>query len=109
VTESDVRAVPVGSDEFFATLERDKGFKRVTIAAKAGDTIESIGKRFDVSARTMERINRRARGDVLKPGESVVVYVPNTMAAPAGGGTTASNDPIPNGPLPVPPLPDLLP
>jgi membrane-bound lytic murein transglycosylase D len=109
VTESDVRAVPVGSDEFFATLERDKGFKRVTIAAKAGDTIESIGKRFDVSARTMERINRRARGDVLKPGEAVVVYVPNTMAAPAASGTTASNDPIPNGPLPAPPLPDLLP
>jgi membrane-bound lytic murein transglycosylase D len=108
VPESEVRVLAVGSDEFFASLERDRGFKRVTIAARAGDTIESIGKRFDVSARTMERINRRPRGEALKAGDPVVVYVPSSVAGP-GLGATASNMPQPNGPLPVPPVPDLLP
>jgi membrane-bound lytic murein transglycosylase D len=110
VPESDVRVLAVGSDEFFASLEHDKGFKRVTLAAREGDTLESIGKRFDVQPRTMERINRRPRGDTLKPGDAVVVYVPTNVAAPASSNAlTASNEPIPNGPLPAPPLPDLLP
>lgn len=110
VSESDVRVLAVGSDEFFASLERDRGFKRVTVAAREGDTLESIGKRFEVQPRTMERINRRPRGDTLRPGAAVVVYVPNNIAAPAGANApTASNEPMPNGPLPAPPLPDLLP
>jgi len=108
--ESDVRVLAVGSDEFFASLERDKGFRRVTVAAREGETLESIGKRFDVPPRAMERVNRRARGDVLRRGDPVVVYVPNSVAPPADAGAlTASNQPLPNGPLPTPPLPDLLP
>lgn len=110
VSESEVRVLSVGSDEFFAVLERDKGFKRVTVIARTGDTLESIGKRFDVHPRTMERINRRPRGDTLKPGEPVVVYVPANIASPASANApTAANEPTPNGPLPAPPLPDLLP
>jgi membrane-bound lytic murein transglycosylase D len=109
VPESEVQVVAVGSDEFFAALEHDKGFKRITMTAKAGDTIESIGKRFDVPARTMERINRRGRGDVLKAGETVVVYVPNNVAVPNASGPSATTEPVPNGPLPAPPVPDLLP
>lgn len=108
--ENDVHVLPVGSDEFFAMMERDRGFKRITVTARAGDTIEAIGKRFDVPAKTMERVNRRGRTDALKGGEKVVVYVPSTMPAPAGAaGATASNAPAPNGPLPQPPVPDLLP
>jgi membrane-bound lytic murein transglycosylase D len=109
VSESDVRVVAVGSEEFFAALEHDKGVKRVTVVAKAGDTVEAIGRRFDVSARTMERVNHQNRGHVLKAGETVVVYVPNSVAAPGGAGPTAVNEPVPNGPLPAPPVPDLLP
>jgi len=99
----------VGSDEFFAAMERDRGFKRVTVTVRAGDTLESIGKRFDVPVKTMERVNRRGRSDALKPGETVVVYAPAGVAAPSGGGVTASNAPTPLGPLPAPPVPDLLP
>ncbi len=109
VPEGDVRVLAVGSDEFFAAMERDRGFKRVTVAARAGDTLEAIGKRFDVPVKTMERVNRRGRTDALKPGETVVVYAPTNVAAPAGGGMTASNAPTPLGPLPAPPVPDLLP
>jgi membrane-bound lytic murein transglycosylase D len=108
VPEGDVQVVAVGSDEFFASLEQGK-YKRVSVAAKAGDTIESIGKRFDVSARTMERINRRGRSEPLRAGETVVVYVPSRVAPPSASGATASGGPAPNGPLPVPHEPDLLP
>jgi membrane-bound lytic murein transglycosylase D len=132
--EDEVRVLAVGSDEFFAALEHDKGFKRVVVRAKANDTLEAVGKRFGVTARTMERVNRRNRNDALHAGDPVVVYVP--AAAPnmanmpvsgangggrgngtdgTGGTATADNgasplDPgTPNGPLPSPPLPELLP
>jgi membrane-bound lytic murein transglycosylase D len=111
VPEGDVRVLPVGSDEFFAAQERDRNFKRVTVTAHAGDTLESIGKKFDVPAKTMERVNRRGRSEALKAGDIVVVYVPSGVASPGIGSTavTASNAPVPNGPLPDAPVPDLLP
>jgi membrane-bound lytic murein transglycosylase D len=111
VPEGDVRVLPVGSDEFFAAQEKDRNFKRVTVTARAGDTLESIGKKFDVPAKTMERVNRRGRAEALKAGDTVVVYVPSNVASPAPGSTavTASNAPVPNGPLPDAPVPDLLP
>jgi membrane-bound lytic murein transglycosylase D len=111
VPESDVRVLPVGSDEFFASLEHDRGFRRVTVSAKAGDTLESIGKRFDVPVRTMERVNRRGRTEALRAGDTVVVYAPTGVATPGATEATASNapSPTPNGPLPAPPIPDLLP
>ncbi len=108
-TESDVRVLAVGSEEFYASLEHDKGIKRVTVLAKAGDTIEAIGRRYDVSPRTMERINRRGRREELKAGTPVVLYVPSTTAGPSSLGVTAVNDPMSSGPLPAPPVPDLLP
>jgi membrane-bound lytic murein transglycosylase D len=109
VPESDVRVVAVGSEEFFAALEHDKNVKRVLVLAKAGDTVESIGRRYNVGPRTMERINHQNGRHVLKAGETVIVYVPNNVAAPSGVGPTAVNEPAPNGPLPAPPVPDLLP
>jgi membrane-bound lytic murein transglycosylase D len=113
VPESDVRVLPVGSEEFFAALERDRGFKRITVTAKTGDTLEAIGKHFDVPVRTMERVNRRGRGETLKAGESVVVYAGASSGAGAAAGALATSgdaiSPVPSGPLPLPPLPDLLP
>lgn len=108
-TENDVRVLAVGSEEFFASLEHDRNIKRVTVLARAGDTIESIGRRFDVSPRVMERVNRRSRREVLAVGAPVVLYVPTTTAAPAGATATAVNDPTANGPVPLAPVPDLLP
>ncbi len=122
LNESDVHVLPVGSDEFFAALERDKGFRRVTVLARAGETIEVIGRRYDVSPRTMERINRRSRRDVLAAGDPVIVYVPSgDRARPApslaqlapGSGAGASLAPAIPGlrhlPPLAPPIPDLLP
>jgi membrane-bound lytic murein transglycosylase D len=110
MNESEVRVVAIGSDEFFAYLEQQRGQKRITVIAHAGDTLESIGKKYQVPGKTMERINRKARTDVLKEGETVVVYVPGGTGIT--GGPVASHiagAPTPNGPLPNPPVPDLLP
>ncbi len=58
----------------------------------------------------MERINRKGRAEALRDGDSVVVYVPSAGPAPASGAAVATNGSTsPNGPLPVPPLPALLP
>jgi membrane-bound lytic murein transglycosylase D len=111
LSESEVHVLPVGSEEFFAALEHDRGMRRVVVKAKAGETIEVIGKRFDVPARTMERINRRGRSEVIGEGETVVVYMPN--GGGVAGGAVASNGSTsvvtPNPPLPAPPVPSLLP
>ena len=67
-----------------------------------------LGNVTDVPVRTMERVNRRGRTDELKAGESIVVYAPVGTAG-QGGAVTAANAPLPLGPLPSPPVPDLLP
>ncbi len=116
LSDNDVRVLVVGSEEFFAVQEHEKAFKRVLVAAKSGDTLEAIGKRFDVSARTMERVNRRGRSDLLDAGSTVVVYVPARSTAADNAVATAStrtSNGIRDGlPLRSPsrvPVPDLLP
>jgi membrane-bound lytic murein transglycosylase D len=113
LAENDVRVLTVGSEEFFAYF--DKTRKRIVVTAKAGETIDTIGKRFGVSASTMERINRRSRGEVLKEGDTVAVYVSPTTNAPTSTtpSTSTSTCPLPNptplGALPTAPRMDLLP
>ncbi|HEY6461475.1 MAG TPA: LysM peptidoglycan-binding domain-containing protein, partial [Polyangiaceae bacterium] len=110
VPESDLHVLAVGSDEFFASLEHDKNIRRVVVTAKAGDTLESIGRRFDVPVRTMERVNRRGRSDALHVGDTVVVYAPAGVGAGGTAATASTSDgPVPLGPLPPAPVPDLLP
>jgi membrane-bound lytic murein transglycosylase D len=109
VPENEVQVLAVGSDEFFASMEHDRRFKRVTVPARAGDTLESIGKRWGVPVKTMERVNRRGRTQPLRAGETVVAYVSLGMSAVADGGPSAANAPASSGPLPASPLPDLLP
>jgi membrane-bound lytic murein transglycosylase D len=119
LAENDAHIVPVGSAEFFEYGEGAKGKRRIVVQAKAGDTIESIGKKYLVSAATMERVNRRARNEALKESESVVVYLP---AQPGGAiatqtataqatvvGPASRIEPVPNGPLPEAPYPAGLP
>ena len=86
--EDDVRIVRVGSDEFFNLAESNRGRRRKMVVAKAGDTLEGIGKRFGLSGAAMERINRRARNDALEEGTPVVVYIAgrSTEVAPSKEG-----------------------
>jgi membrane-bound lytic murein transglycosylase D len=117
LAENDVRVLTAGTDEFFAYWEKTR--RRVVVPAHAGDTIDVIGKRYGVSGAAMERINRRSRREVLKDGDTVVVYVdpkkaPNQAAGQAQDGASlpgagALPDPEPLGPLPAAPHPELLP
>jgi membrane-bound lytic murein transglycosylase D len=117
----------VGSSEFFEYWDGVKGRRRIVVQAKAGDTCESLGKKYGVSPATMERVNRRNRGEALREGESVVLYLPPPAGAPAGAATSSVSkagpaqqagglaergariEPVPNGPLPEAPYPAGLP
>ncbi|MDF2692287.1 MAG: Membrane-bound lytic murein transglycosylase precursor [Labilithrix sp.] len=112
--ESDVRTIVAGTEEFFRHWD-EKGRRRTVVTAKAGETLEMIGKRHSVSAALMERINRRGRSEVLAEGERVVVWTAGagspSSAEPADGATLAKTAPRaePTPPLGTPPAPDLLP
>ncbi len=115
--EDDVRTIVAGTDEFFRHWD-EKGRQRTVVTAKAGETIEMIGKRHGVSAASMERINRRGRSEVLAEGERVVVWSAG-KSAPANGLSTEPGDsptlaktapaPEPTPALGTPPAPDQLP
>jgi membrane-bound lytic murein transglycosylase D len=112
--ESDVRTVVAGTDDFFQHWD-EKGRRRLVVTAKAGDTLESIGKQHGVTTNLMERINRRGRSEALSPGDRVVVWVPgagqatspNAQATLMRPGSTLTPEPTP--PLGVAPAPELLP
>jgi membrane-bound lytic murein transglycosylase D len=122
IAESDAKVVSVGSEEFFAYGEGVRGKRRFMVEAKAGDSLESIGRRFGVTPATMERVNRRSRNEPLRVGDNVVVYLaaPVGFAASASGATASMAGgppaahlggvlPVPNGPLPEAPNPAGLP
>jgi membrane-bound lytic murein transglycosylase D len=115
--ENDVRIIVAGTDEFFRHWD-DKGRRRSVVTAKAGETLDMIGKRHGVSAVLMERINRRGRAEVLSEGERVVVWThspstPSTLASSEASqiATLAKTAPAPEPtpPLGTPPAPDQLP
>lgn len=116
--ENDVRTIVAGTEEFFRHWD-DKGRRRTVVTAKAGDTLDAIGKRHGVSASLMERINRRGRSEVLSEGERVVVWTPspNAEASKRLSGEAAESAalakaaplPEPTAPLGTPPAPDQLP
>ena len=110
VGENDVRTISAGTDDFFTYWEAQKGRKRVTVSAKAGDTLEMLGRRYGISTASMERINRRGAKEAYKEGDVVVLYLPNTSSV--GAGVTAGSgdyEPEPLGALPTAPAPAGLP
>jgi membrane-bound lytic murein transglycosylase D len=78
--EARARVLIAGTPDFIDYHEGQKGKKRLTVEAKDGDTLASIGRRYGMSVGWMERINRRSRSKKLRPGDKLVVYV--TRATP---------------------------
>ncbi|WP_394823252.1 transglycosylase SLT domain-containing protein [Pendulispora albinea] len=110
LSENDVRTIAVGTEDFFTYWEGQKGRRRITVAAKAGETIEMIGRRYGVTPASMERINRKSRNEGLKEGEVVVVYLPpNSKSADPGASAIDPFAGEPLGPLPPAPAPNALP
>lgn len=115
MSENDVRTVVAGTDDFFQHWD-EKGRKRILVTAKAGDTIDAIGKKHGVSSALMERINRRGRNEALQDGDSVVVWLPPQGAALAPSAQASAARPSypafsfdPTPPLGAAPEPSLLP
>jgi membrane-bound lytic murein transglycosylase D len=106
IKESETRVLVAGTQAFFDYFEGLNGKKRIVVAAKAGDSLKSIGKHYGMTVGQMERVNRRSRSDKLRPGEQIVVYAPRHMP-----GNAAEPDELEMAPLPAPraPRPELLP
>lgn len=90
------KVLVVGSSEFFDYFEGLNGKRRMHVTVRPGDTLASIGRRYQASVGWMERINRRSRSDKLAPGDTVVVYAdrsrfpPPPPARPAAPGPAAA-------------------
>jgi membrane-bound lytic murein transglycosylase D len=72
--EEEAQVLVVGSDEFFAWFEAQKGRRRVSVTVAAADTWKTISTRYACSVGMLERINRRSRSETLRPGETLLVY-----------------------------------
>lgn len=80
-TPDEVQVLEAGSPAFFEYFERRHGRVRLVVTAKAGDTLNRIGRRYGIRGNAMERINQRSRWERLAQGEQVVVYVKTWRAA----------------------------
>jgi len=100
---ADVHSLVAGSPEFHQYFESLRGYERVIVVAKQGDTLASIGRKYGVSGGSMERINRRSQSTPLVLGEPVIVYTDRARASAA----------MPQNPQPLPaivaPAPERLP
>lgn len=74
--ERDAKILVVGTDDFFAYFEGQKGRERVFVTVKDGDTFAGIARKHGLSVGMLERINQKSRSAALTTGERLVVYVP---------------------------------
>jgi membrane-bound lytic murein transglycosylase D len=72
--EARLLVVTTGSPEHLDIYEGRKGRVREIYTARSGDSLESIGKRFQLTKYDVARINRRGYLTPLEPGEKLVVY-----------------------------------
>jgi membrane-bound lytic murein transglycosylase D len=82
VPEAHAKILVAGSPEFVEHFEAQNGKKRLVVAAREGDTLATIGKRYGMTIGQMERINRRGRSEQLALGERVIVYTEKSKPAP---------------------------
>jgi LysM repeat protein len=71
-----VRVVTLGSDEFLELEAARRGKKRLTVTAKAGETLVKLGRRYGLTPGDLARINRFSYNTELHEGQRIVVYSP---------------------------------
>lgn len=101
--ENDVKILVAGTPAFFDYFEALNGKRRLVVTVRHGDTLASIGRRYDTSVGWMERINRRSRNDELHTGETVVVYADRSRyparSAPVASARRLARAPATNDPF----------
>ncbi|MBD2770085.1 LysM peptidoglycan-binding domain-containing protein [Hymenobacter sp. BT664] len=70
-------------------------FRRVPHRVRRGETLASLAERYEVSQKQLRRWNELAKGQPLKPGRQLVVFVPLPDAAPRSTPEPASAMPVP--------------
>lgn len=103
--EHEVRVLIAGSEEFFDYFEAQNGRKRLTVTAKKGDTLASIGRKYGMSTAMMERINRVPASSPIDEGCKIVVYAKGEQ----GGARRPEPDLARELSAIAAPMPDLLP
>ncbi|MBI2893386.1 MAG: LysM peptidoglycan-binding domain-containing protein [Deltaproteobacteria bacterium] len=94
LTERQVRVLVQGTDEFFDYHERLRGRRRIRYTVREGDTLQSIGQRFELSVGSLARINRVERNAALEAGRTLIVYAPARLAtAPENAGSPVAAPP----------------
>jgi membrane-bound lytic murein transglycosylase D len=81
LTPSEVRILTLGSEEFFDFHEAQRGRVRVRYRVQPGDTMKKLGKKFELSAGSIGRINQFATVKELKPDDWILMYVPEKQVA----------------------------
>ncbi|HWB77921.1 MAG TPA: LysM peptidoglycan-binding domain-containing protein, partial [Nannocystaceae bacterium] len=84
----EVDLVARGSQAHLEAALARRGKERRAVKAKRGDTLDAIGRRFDLTSGDLARINGYSREHALTAGEVVIVYVDEgkrrgTIDAPA--------------------------
>jgi membrane-bound lytic murein transglycosylase D len=101
--ENDVKILVAGTPAFFDHFEALNGKRRLVVTVRHGDTLASIGRRYDTTVGWMERINRRSRNDELHAGETVVVYADRSRypakPAPAASARLLARAPVTDSPF----------
>jgi membrane-bound lytic murein transglycosylase D len=100
VKDRDARVLVAGTPEFFDYYEGLNGKKRIVVAAREGDSLASVGRRYGMTVGWMERVNRRSRTDKLEPGESLVVYTDRAVSSSAPVEVAMAKLPEPVAPVP---------
>jgi membrane-bound lytic murein transglycosylase D len=71
-----VRVVTLGSEEFLELETARRGKTRLFYAARAGDTLAKIAKRYGLAPGDLARVNRLSATSELSEGQRIVVYSP---------------------------------
>ncbi|MBI5482662.1 MAG: LysM peptidoglycan-binding domain-containing protein [Deltaproteobacteria bacterium] len=97
VDAAKVKPVTLGSQAFLEHVALQRGRNRVVYVCRKGDTLERVGRRFNLTVGQMARINQMPRGTDLKPGQKIVVYAPDKKAAAAAPKAQARKAPHQRG------------
>ena len=71
-----VRVVTLGSEEFLELEAARRGKTRLFYAARSGDTLAKIAKRYGLAPGDLARVNRLSANSELGEGQRIVVYSP---------------------------------
>ena len=73
------------------TDEAAQRFRRLRHTVRRGETVATLAERFEVSPSQLRRWNELAKGKALRPGQKLVVFVPQLTVAPSAEPAAAAS------------------